>query len=340
MHNVKVQDENQLLKWLIDPYKSFILSKTVLQSKRKQTPKQYENHHIFPKHLGGLDTHWNLILLTIEEHTLAHFLCYQTYKNKKDLYVYLMRKKENPELRKILQKNIVNYLKQNQKCMFDPKWQSQQGKKGGKKRTRKRDLGNIKRQHFYIRSILEHGSIWRHKNGCFVLIKPKQYEFPKEIAKRLYNANLISMKTSFSNYFTQGVRAVCLGKQRFVNGWAIVGVLVQPVSKIPENIRKHAQFKNVFVDLYLRSRSYQLNVQLCYPTHWKHKPTGIELVILPLRNGSTIANLAHELQKAVVTEYIKPTTIKHLATVIKHQKIGSTRNNWVFLGTIIRSQDL
>lgn len=130
MHNVKVQDENQLLKWLIDPYKSFILSKTVLQSKRKQTPKQYENHHIFPKHLGGLDT------------------------------------------------------------------------------------------------------------------------------------------------------------------------------------------------------------------HWKHKPTGIELVILPLRNGSTIANLAHELQKAVVTEYIKPTTIKHLATVIKHQKIGSTRNNWIFLGTIIRSQDL
>lgn len=44
-----------------------------------------ENHHIYPKCLGGTDESYNMVRLTAEEHYLAHQLLIKIYPNKPDL---------------------------------------------------------------------------------------------------------------------------------------------------------------------------------------------------------------------------------------------------------------
>jgi len=44
------------------------------QERIKNNGRYYEMHHIIPKHEGGLDDDSNLVLLTLYEHTLAHYL--------------------------------------------------------------------------------------------------------------------------------------------------------------------------------------------------------------------------------------------------------------------------
>lgn len=44
-----------------------------------------ENHHILPKHDGGMDEPCNLVLLTTEEHLFAHKIRWKAYKQRGDM---------------------------------------------------------------------------------------------------------------------------------------------------------------------------------------------------------------------------------------------------------------
>jgi len=46
------------------------------------------SHHIVPKYLGGLDNNDNLIMLTVREHRIVHFLLWKINKNIFDLAAY------------------------------------------------------------------------------------------------------------------------------------------------------------------------------------------------------------------------------------------------------------
>lgn len=49
----------------------------------------YENHHIIPKCLGGLDNECNLVLLTAKEHYIAHKLLVEIYDDPNLIAVML-----------------------------------------------------------------------------------------------------------------------------------------------------------------------------------------------------------------------------------------------------------
>jgi hypothetical protein len=49
--------------------------------KEKPTNGYFEQHHIIPKSMGGLDTYENLIYLTARQHFLAHWLLWRIHKN-------------------------------------------------------------------------------------------------------------------------------------------------------------------------------------------------------------------------------------------------------------------
>jgi hypothetical protein len=62
---------DNLYKTLIEKRKVFVLEN-----------EYFENHHILPKSLGGLDCSDNLVRLTGREHFIAHLLLTKIYENE------------------------------------------------------------------------------------------------------------------------------------------------------------------------------------------------------------------------------------------------------------------
>ena len=73
-----------------------IIKKAKLEKRKKLKKhninfKYYENHHILPKCLGGLDYKENLVLLTFKEHYICHKLLMYIYpKNLSIIYAFKM----------------------------------------------------------------------------------------------------------------------------------------------------------------------------------------------------------------------------------------------------------
>jgi len=67
------------------------------KTKKYMTGTRLEKHHILPLHAGGNNNSDNLILLSIEDHALAHFYRFLAYLDKNDKLAYLYRKNDNSE---------------------------------------------------------------------------------------------------------------------------------------------------------------------------------------------------------------------------------------------------
>ena len=70
-----------------DPYLEFIeQARNRTQDLLAKNPGAYvEKHHILPKFAGGLDNPLNLVYLTFNDHTLAHYIRWVVYKQNQDL---------------------------------------------------------------------------------------------------------------------------------------------------------------------------------------------------------------------------------------------------------------
>jgi len=88
-----------------------------------------EKHHILPRFAGGGDQPENLISLTPEDHRLAHLFRYLEYGNEKDASVVLFRSGYNEEARQVVHQAALKQMKEEQKGRWDPKLQSELGKK-------------------------------------------------------------------------------------------------------------------------------------------------------------------------------------------------------------------
>jgi hypothetical protein len=93
----------------------------------------FEKHHIIPKFAGGTDASENLVLLTPRQHILVHLLRYLEFGKKEYFIAYVFRSASKDVDLSSHGKRMAEYNKQNQFTFWDPKFQSEQGKKGGKK---------------------------------------------------------------------------------------------------------------------------------------------------------------------------------------------------------------
>lgn len=71
-------------------YDSIIYNAQQQSSYRRESNNYHENHHILPKCMGGTDELLNLVLLTPEEHYVAHQLLIKIYDNPKLIYAVIM----------------------------------------------------------------------------------------------------------------------------------------------------------------------------------------------------------------------------------------------------------
>lgn len=73
-----------------------LISKAQTYFRHKDMNEYYENHHIVPKCLGGLDDEVNMVLLTAKEHFVAHHLLAKIHGGKMAYAFWAMCNQRSP----------------------------------------------------------------------------------------------------------------------------------------------------------------------------------------------------------------------------------------------------
>ncbi len=92
-----------------------------------------ERHHIVPMFEGGIKQDENVVMLSLENHMLAHFLRYLAYGKNEDAAMVIFRAGYSEEGRRVAQKSSLDKMKDLKKGRWDSEAQRELGKKGGKK---------------------------------------------------------------------------------------------------------------------------------------------------------------------------------------------------------------
>lgn len=93
-----------------------------------------EKHHIVPRFDGGLDVSENIVLLTVKEHVIAHWLRWKVLKKSQDHCAFLFRIGDTEAALAQRRQSVLEARerdKSNQKGFFDPEFQREMGTRGG-----------------------------------------------------------------------------------------------------------------------------------------------------------------------------------------------------------------
>jgi general stress protein YciG len=133
------QQMNSAEKGLNPRYKCTYIQKLKNEEKNKKddTGKVLigiEKHHIIPRFDGGTDDPSNLVLVSIKEHVIAHWLRWKVLEKPQDYAAFLFRIGDTEEA--IAQRNLaIRAARERDKIegrfMHDSEWQREMGKKGG-----------------------------------------------------------------------------------------------------------------------------------------------------------------------------------------------------------------
>nr|YP_002000413.1 putative HNH homing endonuclease [Oedogonium cardiacum]YP_002000465.1 putative HNH homing endonuclease [Oedogonium cardiacum]ACC97275.1 putative HNH homing endonuclease [Oedogonium cardiacum]ACC97301.1 putative HNH homing endonuclease [Oedogonium cardiacum] len=114
----------------LNPYENFIQKlKNEEKTKKDDTGKVFigiEKHHIIPRFDGGTDDPSNLVLVSIKEHVIAHWLRWKVLEKPQDYAAFLFRIGDTEEA--IAQRNLAiraarERYKIEGRFMHDSEWQ-------------------------------------------------------------------------------------------------------------------------------------------------------------------------------------------------------------------------
>lgn len=124
----------------IDPYIEFIEeARQRTEEALKLDPNFYcEEHHITPKFEGGSDEPSNLVLLSYNDHVIAHYIRWFVYRKPEDLVAFNVMSGQSSDVRREIAKlggqiggpRAQEQHKRRGVGWYDPEAQRQRGKKG------------------------------------------------------------------------------------------------------------------------------------------------------------------------------------------------------------------
>lgn len=82
-----IKSREELLAFLKanpNEYNNYMLLKMQEKQRENKEEGDFFEHHVIPKHKGGLDDDWNLVYLLAEEHKTAHELRLKVYNDPGD----------------------------------------------------------------------------------------------------------------------------------------------------------------------------------------------------------------------------------------------------------------
>lgn len=266
----------------LNPYELYISSlqrsqhdKTTLDG--KPLPGN-ERHHILPKHAGGSNRKDNIVVCSVKEHIIAHWLRYQVVGDLRDNIAYKMRVGETNEAYQLkiqLVKEARQRDREQKRFMFDSDWQSMQGSKGGllggAANTEAQFLARQKVGQTYGRqtgisnqgndlvAFIECYSIWAYDTTYSAPLPGQRRKYKKTITPESEVFYLVEPKQAFKDvvdvlntYSNDAIQKpssfhkVIYGYRRQMYGWRIVNTLIR--SEVKEGIADFYQ-QNPYVAL-------------------------------------------------------------------------------------------
>ena len=222
-------------------YEQFIEYLKQEEKKLNLQNNNLEKHHIKPLHDGGLKS-GEVVICTAKNHTLAHYYRYLTFKQVGDLVAFKMRWNQTIRTQERALLGVEQH-KKSKKLFWDPKWQSVQGKKGGKISGQKNGL--LYRQGYIMKETIRRYTYWQftylnqydnikfldnkkliEKNGIFiiesnnkfVILKLKPQIIFTKLTCSLNSINLCSIKdvSSFAK--------IARGQRKTYYNWELIGI--------------------------------------------------------------------------------------------------------------------
>ena len=194
--------------------------------------RQGEKHHILPFHAGGKKEGLT-VFCTPREHALAHYYRFLVYRQKGDYiaYILMLNQKLAPRERGLLAAEKNKGLKN---LFWDPKWQSEQGKKSKKRSKTKNQIlatkqiglkygskNGIKNQSSNLKQILKRKTTWLY------FFQDKQYKFVFEPQISFSNlARILQAKTQDLNttIVIASFYKVIYGQRKQMYGWQLMSI--------------------------------------------------------------------------------------------------------------------
>jgi hypothetical protein len=129
-----MKELSKMEKLGLNEYDTYI---KLIQDKRNNSQgieSRMEKHHILPRFEGGDNSNQNIILLTVKEHVIAHWIRYKSLNKTQDLAAYLFRIGDTDEALKLREKHVKAAREKDRECklgFFDSKFQTKMGQRGG-----------------------------------------------------------------------------------------------------------------------------------------------------------------------------------------------------------------
>jgi hypothetical protein len=209
-----------------------------------------QSHHIIPYHMGGINSSFNRIRLTVSEHETAHKFHYLAYKQFGD-YNYLHMKNLtgteeipiNPEYENRIRENAIRggeTQRQQQIGIFAPNAAQKAGLiSGQREKSRAHKLSSQNQRCDTTRSLLNiTGSKWTHQQtGTVVILPPSPTMLMRDVKQALATAlpmghhNRVQLeKNTGKNKTTQINHLAKLIKNKKNRGTKVYGFSFEPLS--------------------------------------------------------------------------------------------------------------
>lgn len=190
----------------------------------------YQDHHIIPKHCGGSDDSWNLTKLTMEEHTSAHRLRWETYSDPNDsLALKGMQAQYNTEEMIAARVKLSHEVQKREKRgRWDSTAQRERGLKGGAKQTAAKKEKYKDKLSDTVKEFLSKKSVWQHeKNTQQTVFEPNQFSLVVELLEQLIvntqdNESRDKLQNTAKTTATGALARVIKGDRKTCYGWKIV----------------------------------------------------------------------------------------------------------------------
>lgn len=248
-------------------------------------------------------------------------------------------------------REIQRKYAQTKSVFLDPAKQAVFGRRGGKKKSEKRDQAAINRQPIEIRKSLANGTLWYHKDeNIFIKIPGNQCKFVRQVAEefskkipRVINKN----DRKWLEIFTENIAKILKGSKKEYNGFVFMGVILDPfvglenfhLERYFSDCKETSQFqhfqnlkdkrKAIGSVLGSRSQSKALVENMKLISCWSHESNPDKIIKLqPIYKNVT--EITEELGRQIGIKYNSMES-KQFSALIKNAYVGRVRKGWTLV---------